>query len=120
MHTIHEICPKIRLTREFGPNWKSVFDQIQKVGKPIRDAIGGGQVLIPSNVKIGAASAEIDVNLGHKDDAWAFDQIDTVSVMVPGAPRPDEIIVIVALADGGRPRPRVSKTGAVPPKRAGA
>ena len=91
-----------------------------RMGKPMRDAIGGGQALIPSNVKIGAAGAAIDIPLGHKDDAWSFDEIDTMGAMVPGAPRPDEIVVIVALADGGRPRPRVSKAGAIPPKRAGA
>jgi hypothetical protein len=87
-----------------------------RMGKPMRDAIGGGQAIIPSNVKIGAAGASIDVPLGHKDDVWSFDQIDTITVAVPGAPRPDEIVVICALADGGRPRPRVAKSGAVPPK----
>ncbi|WP_051677474.1 amino acid synthesis family protein [Bradyrhizobium sp. URHD0069] len=86
-----------------------------RMGKPIRDAIGGGQAIIPSNVKIGSVGAGIDVPLGHKDDVWSFDQIDTITVMVPNAPRPDEIVVVVALADGGRPRPRVSKAGAVPP-----
>ena len=36
--------------------------------------------------------------------------------MVPNAPLPDEIVMIVALADGGRPRPRVAMSGAVPPQ----
>jgi hypothetical protein len=90
-----------------------------RMGKPIRDAIGGGQAIIPSNVKIGSVGAGIDVPLGHKDDVWSFDQIDTITVMVPNAPRPDEIVVVVALADGGRPRPRVSKAGAVPPAAVG-
>ena len=86
-----------------------------RMGKPMRDAIGGGQAIIPSNVKIGSAGATIDVPLGHKDDVWSFDHIDTLGVTLSGAPRPDEIVVIVALSDGGRPRPRVSKAGAVPP-----
>jgi hypothetical protein len=86
-----------------------------RMGKPMREAIGGGQAIIPSNVKIGSVGSVIDIPLGHKDDVWSFDQIDTLSVMVPNAPRPDEIVVIVALADGGRPRPRVAKSGAVPP-----
>jgi hypothetical protein len=89
-----------------------------RMGKPMRDAIGGGQAIIPFNVKIGAVGAIIDVPLGHKDDVWSFDQIDTLSVMVPNAPRSDEIVVIVVLADGGRPRPRVAKSGAVPPRAA--
>jgi hypothetical protein len=74
-----------------------------RMGKPMREAIGGGQAIIPSNVKIGALGSVIDIPLGHKDDVWSFDQIDTLSVMVPNAPRPDEIVVIVALADGGGP-----------------
>jgi len=86
-----------------------------RMGKPMREAIGGGQAIIPSNVKIGAVGCSIDVPLGHKDDVWAFDQIDTIGITVANAPRPDEIVVIVALADGGRPRPRIAKSGAVAP-----
>jgi len=81
-----------------------------QMGMPIRAAIGGGAATIPSNAKIGAIGESVDVPLGHKDDVWSFDHFDTLSVMVPNAPRPDEIVVIVALADGGRPRPRVKKT----------
>ncbi len=87
-----------------------------RMGAPMREAICGGQAIIPSNVKIGSVGSVIDIPLGHKDDVWAFDQIDTLTVLVPNAPRPDEIVVIVALADGGRPRPRVAKSGAVPPR----
>jgi hypothetical protein len=81
-----------------------------RMGRPIRNAIGGGQAIIPSNAKIGAAGACIDVPLGNKDDVWSFDHIDTLTITVPNAPRPDEIAVIVALSDGGRPRPRISKS----------
>jgi amino acid synthesis protein len=88
-----------------------------RMGKPMRDAIGGGQAIIPSNVKVAAAGTAIDVPLGHKDDVWSFDEIDTITLMVPGAPRPNEIVVIVALSDGGRPRPRVAKSGVVPVRR---
>jgi hypothetical protein len=87
-----------------------------RMGKPMREAIGGGAAIIPSNAKIGAVGCSIDIPLGHKDDVWSFDQIDTLGITVANAPRPDEIVVIVALADGGRPRPRVSKAGAVPPR----
>lgn len=87
-----------------------------QMGKPMRDAIGGGKAIIPSNVKVAALGASIDVPLGHKDNVWSFDEIDTITVTVPGAPRPDEIVVIVALADRGRPRPRLPKSGAAPPQ----
>ncbi|MBN9074912.1 MAG: peptide synthetase [Rhizobiales bacterium 65-79] len=79
------------------------------MGKPIRSFIGGGKAVIPSTQKIGAAGTSIDVPLGHKDDPWSFDHIDTLTLTLTGAPRSDEIVVIVALADGGRPRPRVGK-----------
>ena len=86
-----------------------------RMGKPMREAIGGGQAIIPSNVKIGAAGTSINVPLSHKDDVWSFDQIDTMTISIPGAPRSSEIVVVAVIADGGRPRPRVSKAGAVLP-----
>ena len=85
-----------------------------RMGKPMREAIGGGKAIIPSNVKVAAAGTAIDVPLSDRDDVWVFDHIDTITVAVPDAPRPGEIVVIVALADGGRPRPRIDKDGARP------
>lgn len=79
------------------------------LGKPMRAAVGGGDALIPSNVKVAAAGAALDVPLGHKDDAWSFDHLDTITVMVPDAPRPDEIVIVMAIADGGRIAPRCGK-----------
>ena len=79
----------------------------------MREAVGGGEALIPSNVKVAAAGASIDVPLGHKDNAWSFDHFDTLTIAVPDAPRPDEIVVVVAVADGGRPHPRVGQSRAV-------
>jgi hypothetical protein len=80
-----------------------------RLGKPMRDAVGGGEALIPSNAKVAPPGSRIDVPLGHKDNVWSFDHFDTMTVMVPDAPRPDEIVVVMAVADGGRPRPRVGK-----------
>ncbi len=78
-----------------------------KLGKPMRAAVGGGKALIPSNAKIAAVGVPIDLPLGHKDEAWSFDHFDTMTVMVSDAPRPDEIVLCMAVADGGRPHPRV-------------
>jgi len=76
------------------------------LGKPMRAAVGGGKAVIPSNVKVAHSGASLDVPLGHKDDAWSFDHFDTVTVSVADAPRPDEIVVVMAVADGGRLLPR--------------
>ena len=80
-----------------------------KMGKPMRAGVGGGESVIVSNVKVAAAGAMLDVPLGHKDNVWSFDHFDTITVGVPDAPRPDEIVVVIAIADGGRVNPRVGK-----------
>lgn len=80
-----------------------------KLGKPMRAAIGGGDAIICSNVKVGGPGTSIDIPLAHKDNIWSFDHLDTATVMVADAPRPNEIVVAIAIADGGRPHPRVGK-----------
>jgi hypothetical protein len=77
-----------------------------KLGAPMRAAVGGGRSVIPSNAKIGPAGTTIDIPLGHKDDPWSFDHFDTLTVVVADAPLPDEIVLCVAYADGGRPHAR--------------
>jgi hypothetical protein len=76
------------------------------LGKPMRAAVGGGKAVIPSNVKVAACGASLDVPLTHKDDSWSFDHFDTITVAMPDAPKPDEILVVMAVADGGRLHPR--------------
>jgi len=76
------------------------------LGKPMWAAIGGGKAVISSNVKVTAAGANLDVPLGHKDDSWSFSHFDTITVSVADAPRPDEILVVMAIADRGRLRNR--------------
>jgi len=78
-----------------------------KLGKPMRAAVGGGKALIPANAKVATAGIPIDIPLGHKDEAWSFDHFDTITVMVADAPRPDEIVLCMAVSDGPRPHPRV-------------
>ena len=78
-----------------------------KLGKPMRAAVGGGKALIPSNVKVAAVGASIDLPLGHKDEAWSFDHFDTMTVTIADAPRADEIVLCIGVSDGPRPHPRV-------------
>jgi hypothetical protein len=80
-----------------------------KLGKPVRAAIGGGASLMPSNHKVGALGSSIDLPLGHKDEAWSFDHIDTMTLWAPDAPRADEIVLCIGLSDGTRAHPRVGK-----------
>src|SRR5262249_24430847 len=72
------------------------------LGRPMRAAIGGGQAVIGSNVKVAAHGTLLDVPLGHNGDSLAFAHSDPTTVSVPDAPRPDEIVGVMAIADGGR------------------
>ena len=72
------------------------------LGKPMRAAIGGGKAVIGSNVKVAAPGSILDVPLGHKDNSWSFAHFDTITVSIPDAPRPTEILVAMVIADGGR------------------
>ena len=80
-----------------------------KLGAPMRSAVGGGEAVIPSNVKVGGPGITIDLPLGHKDNPWSFDHFDTMSLTIADGPLPNEIVMFVAYSDGGRPIPRCGK-----------
>ena len=78
------------------------------LGKPIRAAIGGGTALIPSNAKLACAGASIDVPLGHRNSAWSFGEIDTITLQVADAPLPHEIVLAIVITSAGRPSARIT------------
>ncbi|MCB2110979.1 amino acid synthesis family protein [Albidovulum sp.] len=78
-----------------------------RLGKPLRAAVAKGAALVPSNKKRGPMGHPLDVPLGHKDAAYVRSHFDGMEVRVTDAPRADEIVVAVAVADSGRPLPRV-------------
>ncbi len=77
------------------------------LGKPMRSNVGGGKALIPSAKKLGYPGVALDVPLHFKDAAFVRSHFDAMEVRVPDAPRSDELILIVAVTDSGRPVPRV-------------
>ena len=80
-----------------------------RFGAPVRAAIGGGADIIPGTKKVAGPGASITMPIGNKDDRWVFDDMDAVDVTIPDAPRPDEIVIALALSAGGRPNARVRK-----------
>ena len=80
-----------------------------KLGKAMREAVGGGEAIIPSTTKVAAAGTLLDVPLANKDNIWSFDELDTMTIMVADGPRPDEIVAVMAVADGGRALARIGK-----------
>lgn len=78
-----------------------------KLGKPFREAVGGGKAIIPSAKKMGGLGTAIDVPLHYKDAAFVRTHYDAMEVRVPDAPRVDEILVALVVTDSGRPLPRI-------------
>lgn len=76
-------------------------------GNAFRDAVGGGKAWITSATKVSAAGGVIDVPLAFKDEIWVRSHYDAIEVRVPGAPLPDELVVIAAVANRGRINARV-------------
>lgn len=80
-----------------------------RFGAPVRAAVERGDDIIPSTKKLGGPGSTIVMPLTHKNDIWSFDHMDAAELSLPDAPRPDEIVVCLALAVGGRPLHRVAK-----------
>jgi hypothetical protein len=80
-----------------------------RFGAPVRSRIGGGAAIIPSTKLVAAAGTMLTMPITNKDDIWSFDEMDAATIAVPDAPRPDEILVCLVLAAGGRPGARTRK-----------
>ena len=80
-----------------------------RMGRPVREVIGPATAIIPSAKKIGGPGTTIDCPLHYKDDAWRFSHFDAMEISIADAPRADEIAVILAVTDSGRPLHRVGE-----------
>ncbi|HBX24211.1 MAG TPA: amino acid synthesis family protein [Desulfotomaculum sp.] len=78
-----------------------------KLGIPLRGNVGPAKALIPSAKKLGCPGTAIDVPLHYKNAAYVRSHFDAMEVRVPDAPKSDELVLIVAITDGGRPFPRI-------------
>lgn len=78
-------------------------------GAPVRAAIGGGAAIIPSTKVVAAAGFRLTMPVTNRHDIWVFDDMDAASFAIDDAPRPDEIVVALCYATGGRPAHRTQK-----------
>jgi len=76
-------------------------------GNAFRDAIGGGEAWISSATKVASAGSPIDIPLAYKDEVYVRSHYDAITITIPDAPRPDELVIIAAVATGGRVNARV-------------
>lgn len=89
-----------------------------RLGLAMRQAASGGPALIPGVEKVAGPGTPVDVVFGDLWEPWEYDSMDSITVAVPGAPGPEEIVLVVAFASGGRPNARVR--GATPEQAARA
>jgi hypothetical protein len=76
-------------------------------GNVMREAAGGGKAWISSLTKRVAPGATIDIPLAHKDALYVRSHYDGITITLPDAPLPNELAIIVAYANRGRPNHRV-------------
>ena len=75
--------------------------------EPLREALGGGKAWISSMTKVAVAGATIDIPMNCKDALYVRSHYDGMTLVLPDAPMPDEIALILCLANRGRLNARV-------------
>ena len=100
---------KAAIVGEAGEREHAAAIMHPRLGRPVREVIGPARAVIPSAKKIGGPGTTIDCPLHYKDDVWRFSHFDAMEVSLPDAPRADEIVVILAVTDSGRPLHRVGE-----------
>ncbi len=76
-------------------------------GYGMRELLDNSKAIVPSAGKVGAAGTRLDVPIHHREAAYVRSHFDSVEMGVPDAPRPDEIVYILAMTTGPRVHARV-------------
>ncbi|MEO8037673.1 MAG: amino acid synthesis family protein [Betaproteobacteria bacterium] len=71
-------------------------------GYAMREVLGGAKAIVPSTTKLGPAGTALDIPVHHINAAYVRSHFDAVEVRVQDAPKPDELVLILAMADGPR------------------
>ena len=74
---------------------------------PFRQRIAGAAAWISSVTKVAAPGTVIDVPMNSVRDVYVRSHYDAMSICLPGAPMPDEIVVVFCVATRGRISARV-------------
>lgn len=76
-------------------------------GYGMRELLANSKAIVPSTFKVGPAGTAIDIPLHHRTAAYVRSHFDTVTMCVPDAPRPDEIVFVLAMGTGPRVHDRM-------------
>ena len=74
----------------------------EKTGQP-----GNALSIVPSTKKVGPPGCNLDVPLTHINASYVRSHFDAIEARVPGAPLPDEVVYVLAMATGPRVHARV-------------
>lgn len=84
----------------------SAFIHTLRFGNHYRQAVAAKSYLVFTNTR-GGPGAGLVIPMMHKDDDSRRSHYLSMSVVLPDAPAPDEILVALAGANGGRPHHRI-------------
>jgi len=71
-------------------------------GYGMRELLENSKAIVPSAIKVAAAGATIDVPLHHRTAAYVRSHFDAIEMRVPDSPRPNEIMLVIAMGTGPR------------------
>ena len=76
-------------------------------GAAARNALGGAKGQVPSSKKIGGVGAQVDIPLVYIHASMVRSHYDVVPLVVPDAPKPDEIVYALVMSTGARVHARL-------------
>jgi hypothetical protein len=68
---------------------------------------GNALAIVPATKKVGSPGCTLDVPLTHINASYVRSHLDSMEVRLPGAPRSDELVLVLALSTGPRIHARV-------------
>jgi hypothetical protein len=73
------------------------------------------KAIVPSTKKVGGPGTRLDVPITHVNASYVRSHFDAIEIGVPGHPRADELVYILAMTTGARVHARVGglKSGEV-------
>ena len=78
-----------------------------RTATPTSGQAANALAIVPSTKKVGGPGTALDVPMTHINAAYVRSHFDAIEVRVPGAPRADEIVFILAMSTGARVHARV-------------
>jgi hypothetical protein len=87
--------------------WKGDAAAYQRGEASAAGQSGNALAIVPSTKKVGPPGATLDVPLTNINASYVRSHFDAFEVRVPGAPRADELVLILAMSTGARVHARV-------------